>query len=47
MILGAEGAEEVPEERIAALAREVIENRSRADTYRTTSGPPTDARGDS
>ena len=32
--LGADGAEEVPEERIAALAREVIESRSRADTFR-------------
>jgi proteasome beta subunit len=47
VILGAEGAEEVPEDRIAALAREVIENRSRADTFRTRSGPSTDVRGDS
>ena len=45
--LGADGAEEVAEERIAELAREVIESRSRADTFRTTSGPSTDARGDS
>ncbi|WP_442791750.1 proteasome subunit beta [Mycolicibacterium sp. ND9-15] len=47
VIIGADGAEEVPEERIAELARQVIENRSRADTF----GPdnvhrPTDARGD-
>jgi proteasome beta subunit len=47
VVIGSDGAEEVPEERIAALAREVIENRSRADTFRTTSGPSTDARGDS
>jgi proteasome beta subunit len=47
VMLGAEGAEEVPEQRIAALAREVIESRSREDTFRTTSGPSTDARGDS
>ncbi|WP_369830633.1 proteasome subunit beta [Mycobacterium sp. ACS1612] len=48
VILQAEGAEEVPETRIAELAREVIENRSRADTF----GPDAqhrsaDARGDS
>jgi proteasome beta subunit len=47
VVLVADGAEEVPEERIAALAREVIENRSRADTFRTSSGPSADARGDS
>ena len=47
VILGADGAEEVAEERIAALAREVIESRSREDTFRHTSGPSTDARGDS
>lgn len=47
VVIGAEGAEEVPEERIAALAREVIENRSRVDTFRTRSGPSTDVRGDS
>ena len=46
--LGAEGAEEVPEARIAELAREVIESRSRSDTF----GPDAhrgavDARGDS
>ena len=48
VIIGADGAEEVTEDRIAELARQVIENRSRADTF----GPdaihrPTDARGDS
>jgi proteasome beta subunit len=47
VVIGAEGAADVPEERIAALAREVIESRSRADTFRTTTGPSTDARGDS
>jgi proteasome beta subunit len=48
VILRAEGAEEVTETRIAELAREVIENRSRADTF----GPDArrsgaDARGES
>lgn len=48
VIIGADGAEEVTEGRIADLARQVIENRSRADTF----GPDavhrsTDARGDS
>jgi proteasome beta subunit len=33
VVIGAEGAEEIAEERIAQLAREVIENRSRADTF--------------
>jgi proteasome beta subunit len=47
VVLGAEPAEEMPEERIAELAREVIESRSRADTFRTSSGPSTDARDDS
>jgi proteasome beta subunit len=47
VVLAAEGAEEVPEERIAEFAREVIESRSRADTMRTSSGPSADARGDS
>jgi proteasome beta subunit len=37
--IGAEGAEDVPEERIAALAREVVESRSRSDTF----GPDVDA----
>ncbi|SEH76196.1 proteasome endopeptidase complex, beta component Threonine peptidase. MEROPS family T01B [Mycolicibacterium rutilum] len=46
--IGADGAEEVSEDRIAELARQVIESRSRADTF----GPDavhrsTDARGDS
>jgi proteasome beta subunit len=48
VVLAAEGAEEVPEARVAELAREVIESRSRADTF----GPDSqhrsaDARGDS
>jgi proteasome beta subunit len=48
VIIGADGAEEVPEERIAGLARQVIDSRSRADTF----GPDAahrsnDARGDS
>ncbi|MFV9636596.1 proteasome subunit beta [Mycobacterium neumannii] len=48
VIIDADGAEEVTEERIAEFARLVIENRSRADTF----GPDavhrsTDARGDS
>jgi proteasome beta subunit len=47
VVLGAEPAEEVPEERIAEIAREVIESRSGADTFRTSSGPSADARGDS
>jgi proteasome beta subunit len=44
VVLGAEPAEDVPESRIAELAREVIESRSRADTF----GPDAEApRGDS
>jgi proteasome beta subunit len=48
VVIDADGAEEVPEARIAEFARQVIENRSRADTF----GPDavhrsTDARGDS
>jgi proteasome beta subunit len=44
VVLGAEPAEDVPESRIAELAREVIESRSRANTY----GPDAEApRGDS
>ncbi|OBI92121.1 proteasome subunit beta [Mycobacterium sp. 1245805.9] len=39
--IGAEGAAEVPESRIAELAREVIESRSRADTF----GPDAEPRG--
>jgi proteasome beta subunit len=43
VVLGVEGAEDVPMERIAALAREVIESRSRSDTF----GPDAEAqRGD-
>ena len=46
VVLKADGAEEVPEERIAELAREVIESRSRADTFRTDDiRASTDARG--
>ena len=45
--VGAEGAEEVPEERIAALARGIVESRSAEGTLRSGSGPSTDARGDS
>ena len=45
--INADGAEEVPEERIAMLAREVIESRSAEGTLRSGSGPSTDARGDS
>jgi proteasome beta subunit len=33
VILSADGAEEVAQDRIATLAREVIESRSRADTF--------------
>ena len=33
VVIAAEGAEEIAEERIAGLAREVIESRSRADTF--------------
>jgi len=33
VVIAADGAEEVAEERIAALARDVIESRSRADTF--------------
>jgi proteasome beta subunit len=39
--IGAEGAAEVPESRIAELAREVIESRSRADTF----GPDAEPKG--
>jgi proteasome beta subunit len=38
VVIGAEGAEEIAEERIAQLAREVIENRSRADTFGPDAG---------
>ena len=48
VVLKADGAEEVPEERIAQLAREVIESRSRADTFGPDASqhPSLDARGD-
>jgi proteasome beta subunit len=48
VVLGADGAEEVPEDRIAALARQIIESRSRADTFGPDAGqhPSVDARGD-
>jgi len=48
VILGPDPAEEVPEERVAALARAVIESRSRADTFGPDAGqhPSVDARGD-
>ena len=47
VIIGADGAEEVTEERIASFAREVIENRSRSDTFGPDAGHrSTDARGD-
>jgi proteasome beta subunit len=47
VVLRAEGAEEVPESRIAELAREVIERRSRADTFGPDAHRGADARGDS
>ena len=48
VVLGAEGAEEVPEDQVAALARAVVESRSRADTFGPDAGqhPSVDARGD-
>ena len=48
VIIGADGAEEVPGDRVAALAREVIESRSRTDTFGPDAGhhPSVDARGD-
>ncbi len=45
--INADGAEEVPEERIATVAREVIESRSAESTLRSGAGPSTDARGES
>ena len=48
VILGAEGAEDVAEQRIAMLAREVIQSRSRSDTFGPDSAAQShDARGDS
>ncbi|MGB8503345.1 MAG: proteasome subunit beta [Mycobacterium sp.] len=43
--ISAEGAVEVPEERIAELAREIIENRTRTNTLHPDFTEPTDARG--
>ncbi len=43
--ISADGAVEVPEARIAELAREIIESRSRARTLRPDFTEPTDARG--
>ena len=42
-MIGAEGALDVTEERIAALAREVIESRSRADTFGPDGRPKNEA----
>jgi proteasome beta subunit len=36
--IGAEGAEDVPEQRIAELARQVVESRSRSDTFGPDAG---------
>ena len=44
--IDAEGAVEVPEERIAEVARDIIESRARTDSVRSKAGPPTDARDD-
>jgi proteasome beta subunit len=43
VLIGAEGAEDIGEARIAELAREVVESRSRVNTFLTPE-PPTDAR---
>ena len=43
--ISADGAVEVPEARIAELAGEIIENRSRSRASRSDYGGPTDARG--
>ena len=43
--IGAEGAIEVPEARIAELAREIIEDRSQSGALRSDFTDPTDARG--
>ena len=45
--ISAEGAEEVPEERIAQLAREIIESRSGEKVLRPDITEPTDLRGGS
>jgi proteasome beta subunit len=45
VMISADGAVEVPEARIAELAREIIESRSRAKTLRLDVAEPTDLRG--
>jgi proteasome beta subunit len=47
VVIGADGAEEVAESRIAELAREIIESRSRSDTFGPDAHHGADARGDS
>jgi proteasome beta subunit len=48
VVIGADGAEEVTEQRIADFARQVIESRSRSDTFGPDAGHRSnDARGDS
>ena len=47
VVLRVEGAEEVPEARIAEIAREVIESRSRSDTFGPDAHHGADVRGDS
>ncbi|MCT7660097.1 proteasome subunit beta [Mycobacterium sp. CPCC 205710] len=48
VVISADGAEEVPEQRIADFARQVIESRSRSDTFGPDSAHQShDARGDS
>jgi proteasome beta subunit len=44
--VNADGAADVPEERIAELAREIIESRTRSGTSRSGAGRSTDARED-
>jgi proteasome beta subunit len=45
--IDADGAVEIPEERIAEVAREIIESRSRSRSVRAKGSPSTDAREDS
>lgn len=48
VVIGPDGAADVPEQRIAELARVVVESRSRADTFGPDAGPDNQApRGDS
>ena len=42
VVIGADGAAEVPERQIAGVCREIIESRSRADTF----GPDAEPRGE-